>query len=223
LDARADQFQRSGALPADDPEFMTRLLKWIKDVTWAILLGARSATRDYEDVAQRAVMKVTWRFKQFRGDSRFTAWAWRIVEHEVTDFHRQESRDREKHCSTDDPVTQSILNSAQVKRFNGGVIDTVDNGQDFEQLLSRLLSSVPRPVADIIAYKLDGLTSNAIAKKMGSPAGTVRSALSRAMRRIGFSRAVKRASRNKIKPADRKPVVAVRETGAGAVRETGSG
>ncbi len=120
--------------------------------------------REAEDVAQEAFVKAFRQIGQFRGDSGFYAWLYRIVINICLD------RMRRKSASSEMPLEETICNFVAVN-------------PDVEKRLSveQVLNSLSPPMrAALVLREVEGLEYAEIADVLQIPLGTVRSRLNTA-------------------------------------------
>ncbi len=121
-------------------------------------------SREAEDVAQDAFIKAFRQIAQFRGDSGFYAWLYRIVINLCLDRMRRKS------------VTSEMPFEETIAHF-------VASSPDVEQRLSvtQVLDSLTPPMrAALVLREMEGLEYSEIAAVLNIPVGTVRSRLNTA-------------------------------------------
>lgn len=122
-------------------------------------------SREAEDVAQDAFVKAFRMLPQYRGDSSFYAWLYRIVVNLCLD------RMRRKCVSSEIPLDEGLL----VHKAAPDV--AIDHKLCVEQVLNTLS---PAMRAALVLREIEGLEYSEIAKVLGIPVGTVRSRLNSA-------------------------------------------
>jgi len=138
---------------------------------------------EIEDVTQEAFIKAYRALPQFRGESAFYTWLYRIAINTARNWQAANSRR---------PVTSSI-----VEMGDGETFDEIDNLTDISTPESMLAS---RQIADtvtaamqslpedlrtaILLREIEGMSYEDIAQSMGCPIGTVRSRIFRAREAI---------------------------------------
>ncbi len=120
--------------------------------------------REAEDVAQEAFVKAFRQIGQFRGDSGFYAWLYRIVINLCLDKMRRKSSTSEL------PLEESICNFVAIN-------PDVEKRLSVEQVLNSL---TPPMRAALILREVEGLEYSEIADVLAIPLGTVRSRLNTA-------------------------------------------
>ena len=138
---------------------------------------------DIEDVAQEAFIKAYRALPQFRGDSAFYTWLYRIAINTARNWQAAGNRR---------PVTLSIVENGEGETF-----DEIDNLTDISTPESMLASrqiaetvnaamqSLPEDLRTAIFLReIEGMSYEDIAQTMGCPIGTVRSRIFRAREAI---------------------------------------
>ncbi len=138
---------------------------------------------DIEDVAQEAFIKAYRALPQFRGDSAFYTWLYRIAINTARNWQAAGNRR---------PVTSSIVENGEGETF-----DEIDNLTDISTPESMLASrqiaetvnaamqSLPEDLRTAIFLReIEGMSYEDIAQTMGCPIGTVRSRIFRAREAI---------------------------------------
>ena len=138
---------------------------------------------EIEDVTQEAFIKAYRALPQFRGDSAFYTWLYRIAINTARNWHAANNRR---------PLTSSI-----VETNDGETFDEIDNLTDISTPESTLASrqiaetvdaamqSLPEDLRTaILLREIEGMSYEDIAQSMGCPIGTVRSRIFRAREAI---------------------------------------
>jgi len=148
----------------------------------AVFNYAYRLTGNYEDagdIAQEAFLRVYNSLPEFRGDSSFTTWLYRIVRNACLDEMRK--RKRQRVTSLDE--TMELDDGEMSRQF-------ADNGDGPEQALERV--ELQRTVLEainaldeeyrvvVVMRDIQGYSYNEIAEALGINLGTVKSRLNRA-------------------------------------------
>jgi len=138
---------------------------------------------ELEDVAQEAFIKAYRALPQFRGDSAFYTWLYRIAINAARNWQAA-NRTRLMHVST--------LESAEGETFSQ--IDTLSDIATPESMLTsrEIVEAVNAAIEDlpadlrtaIVLREIEGMRYEDIAQTMGCPIGTVRSRIFRAREAI---------------------------------------
>ncbi len=146
-----------------------RAIRWIlnryRDRVVRLAAHVLHNSREAEDVAQEAFVKAFRQIDQFRGDSGFYAWLYRIVVNLCLD------RMRRKCVSSEFPLEERTLPTQ------------VMSNPDMEKRLvvEQILNSLSPPMrAALVLREMEGLEYAEIAQVLNIPVGTVRSRLNTA-------------------------------------------
>jgi RNA polymerase sigma-70 factor (ECF subfamily) len=146
-----------------------RAIRWVlhryRDRTVRLAAHVLHNSREAEDVAQEAFVKAFRQIGQFRGESGFYAWLYRIVINLCLD------RMRRKCVSLEMPLEDGVLPAH------------VACGPDVEKRLAveQVLNSLTPPMrAALVLREVEGLEYSEIADVLQIPVGTVRSRLNTA-------------------------------------------
>ena len=149
---------------------------------YRLCLRMTGNSEDAADMTQECFVKVYRSLSSFRGDSRFSAWVYRIASNVCLDFLRSKSKrqtvsltrdgedDDGEECEIPDlrSLPEDSLESSLVR-------DAVRRGLD-------TLSPDQRQI--LILRELGGLSHEAIGSRLGLEAGTVKSRIFRARKRL---------------------------------------
>ncbi|MFA7668590.1 MAG: RNA polymerase sigma factor RpoE [Burkholderiaceae bacterium] len=138
---------------------------------------------EIEDVTQEAFIKAYRALPQFRGDSAFYTWLYRIAINTARNWQAARSRR---------PVTSSLVETA-----DGETFDEIDNLTDIStpesvlasrqiaETVNAAMQSLPEDLRTaILLREIEGMSYEDIAQSMGCPIGTVRSRIFRAREAI---------------------------------------
>jgi len=142
-------------------------LEWLIKLNTPKILGAIIAiTRDEElskDIFQETCIKVFHNIDKFKGDARFSTWAISIAKNIYIDNYRKEKR---REATNLPPPVEPLAVEAQAE-------------------LSEALSTFSPEDKKMILWKHHyGYTYEEIGKRLGIPAGTVRSKIHYALKRL---------------------------------------
>ncbi|MBX7138535.1 MAG: sigma-70 family RNA polymerase sigma factor [Oligoflexia bacterium] len=168
------------------------LVEKYKQRAFSIAFGVLRSREDAEDVVQESFVKAYLSLPDFRGDSSFYTWLYRIVYNMAVDLKRRKGRN---------PVNSNSL-SSQAGQNSAEDLNVIDNlssdsvgsvpgphealnrkeqGHRLEQVLGTL-SSEHRAV--ITLREIDGLSYDEIAEAVGITKGTVMSRLFYARKKL---------------------------------------
>ena len=138
--------------------------------------------QDAEDMAQEAFVKAYTSLPGFRGDSKFSVWLYRIVSNVCLDFLRRQNRRPASSLSLEDEDGEESQ------------MDIPDESQSPEQLLERSLTqeAVQRGLQSLseeqrqilLLREIQGLSYEEIAETLDLEAGTVKSRIFRARKKL---------------------------------------
>ncbi len=145
-----------------------RAIRWVlhryRDRVVRLAAHVLHNSREAEDVAQEAFVKAFRQIGQFRGDSGFYAWLYRIVINLCLD------RMRRKSMTSEMPLEENIAHFIAVS-------PDVENRLSVAQVLDSL---TPPMRAALVLREVEGLEYSEIADVLNIPVGTVRSRLNTA-------------------------------------------
>lgn len=145
-----------------------RAIRWVlnryRDRVVRLAAHVLHNSREAEDVAQEAFVKAFRQIGQFRGDSGFYAWLYRIVINLCLD------RMRRKSMTSEMPLEENVANFIAVS-------PDVENRLSVTQVLDSL---TPPMRAALVLREVEGLEYAEIADVLNIPVGTVRSRLNTA-------------------------------------------
>ena len=137
---------------------------------------------DAQDMAQEAFLKAYNSLSSFRGDSKFSSWLYRIVSNVCLDFKRRQGRRPSSSLTVEDDDGENVQ------------LDIADESQSPETLLERKLTreAVRRGLAELpdeqrqilLLREIQGLSYEEIGEAMGLEAGTVKSRIFRARKKL---------------------------------------
>lgn len=138
---------------------------------------------EIEDVAQEAFIKAYRALPQFRGESAFYTWLYRIAVNTARNWQQASSRR---------PITQNVIENE-----DGETFDQIDNltdintpesmlaSQQIVETVNAAMNALPDDLRTaIILREIEGMSYEDIAQTMGCPIGTVRSRIFRAREAI---------------------------------------
>lgn len=149
---------------------------------YSIALRMTGNSEDAADMTQEAFIKAFNSIAAFRGDSKFSVWLYRIVSNVCLDFIRARNRRPTVSLSAEDDDGEETQ------------LDITDESQSPEVLLERGLTrdavrrglnTLPPDFRQILLLReIQGLSYEEIAKALGLEAGTVKSRIFRARKRL---------------------------------------
>ena len=137
---------------------------------------------DAEDMAQEAFLKAYRSLSEFRGDSKFSVWLYRIVSNVCLDFLRRQKRRQTVSLSVEDDEGEETQ------------LDIPDLAQSPEELLERRMTreAVQKGLAllppdhrqILLLREIQGLSYEEIAQALQIEVGTVKSRIFRARKKL---------------------------------------
>ena len=166
-------------LGGDANAFETLVLEYEKNV-YNIALRMTGNSEDAADMTQEAFIKAYNSLQSFRGDSKFSVWLYRIVSNVCLDFLRSKYRRPTVSLSVEDDDGEEceipdLRNLPEDSLESSLVRDAVRRGLD-------TLSPDQRRI--LILRELGGLSYEEIGARLGLEAGTVKSRIFRARKRL---------------------------------------
>ena len=136
-----------------------------------------------EDIAQEAFIKAYRALPQFRGDSAFYTWMYRIAIN--TAKNSLASRDRSPIKYDLDLTDPEESHSVQTKLQDPDTPEGMALTEEIRQIVNSAIDALPEELKTaIVLRELDGLSYEEIAAAMECPVGTVRSRIFRAREAI---------------------------------------
>jgi RNA polymerase sigma-70 factor (ECF subfamily) len=153
-----------------DHDAFEALFEAHKDKVYSIALRYSGDPAAAMDIAQDTFLKLLSRIKDFRGDSSFDTWLYRLVANACVDHQRRGRRWL--------PVLDDLLDAFCAPRET--VLNTLLR-QETEEHVRRVVSRLPPQQRIIVVLRYtEGLSYDAIAEIAGCSPGTVASRLNRA-------------------------------------------
>lgn len=158
------------------------LVKEYEKNVYNLALRMVGNSEDAADMSQEAFIKAYNSLTSFRGDSKFSVWLYRIVSNVCLDYLRSRGRRQTVSLSTENDDGEDVE------------IDIADETQSPERLLDRRLTrdAVRRGLAALppehrqilLLREIQGLSYDEIADALGIEAGTVKSRIFRARKKL---------------------------------------
>ncbi|MBF0265946.1 MAG: sigma-70 family RNA polymerase sigma factor [Gammaproteobacteria bacterium] len=173
-----DQITIDKVLNGDLKAFEILVLKYQQKIALAIYSYIKDAD-EVQDVVQEIFVKAYRYLPEFRGDSSFYSWLYRIAINTAKNVIKARSvRPPRQDIDVHESYFPSDI-SEQVESH-----ETPDKTMQNQQLLNitqQVVDSLPAELNQVLVYReIDGLDYKEIAKKTSVPVGTVRSRLFRA-------------------------------------------
>lgn len=166
-----------------DKEAFSILIKRYEKKVLNILYLQLGNTPDLEDLAQEVFIKVFKNVKNFRGESQFSTWLYRIAVNVSYDYKRK-SKDI---YSLDDPLKEDEEDTFEKIIPNNNDEDplSIIEGEDLRNKLRKLIKELPKEYQEVLILReYEGLSYEEISKILNCPIGTVESRLFRARKEL---------------------------------------
>ena len=156
-----------------DASAFDQLVRRYQDRLFTSFVHVTGCHAEAEDVVQEAFIQAYLNLKQFRGQSGFYTWLYRIA------FNRTMTRKRQTRptVSTDQVGTAPLLDRATQSETPGQRLERLELADQVSTALDRM-SEEHRTI--LVLRELEGFDYQAIAEMLQISLGTVRSRLSRA-------------------------------------------
>lgn len=134
---------------------------------------------DASDAAQEALVRVYTRLNNFRGDSAFSTWLFRVVTNTCLDELRR--RGRFRFASLDDPLlSDEGCMPRQALDDRDGPVDAAER-REVQWLVRAAIRRLPADYRAVVVLRdLQSLSYSEIASVLGTSVGTIKSRLHRA-------------------------------------------
>ncbi|AFT67107.1 MAG: RNA polymerase sigma factor RpoE [Cycloclasticus pugetii] len=137
-----------------------------------------SDASEAQDVAQEAFIKTYKALPNFRGDSAFYTWLYRIAVNTAKNHLVSRARKSSDH-TVDVNDAENFEGAFQLKE--GDTPEHLLLSEEIRSTIQQAINDLPDELRNAISYReLDGMSYEEIAQKMKCPVGTVRSRIFRA-------------------------------------------
>jgi RNA polymerase sigma-70 factor, ECF subfamily len=138
---------------------------------------------EIEDVAQEAFIKAYRALPNFRGDSAFYTWLYRIAINTAKNYLVSQGRRAPTSTEADIEEAETFDDGDQLRDLN--TPDSMLLTKQVADAVNRAIEQLPEDLKTaIVLRELEGLSYEEIAESMGCPIGTVRSRIFRAREAI---------------------------------------
>lgn len=166
----------------DRKAFDLLVLKYQHKVVKLVMRYVRSPA-EAEDIAQEAFIKAYRALPQFRGDSAFYTWMYRIAINTAKNFIA--SRDRSPLVYDLDQSERQQTYEAQGRMRDSATPEALAMTDEIRNTVNAAIEDLPTDLRTaIVLRELEGLSYEEIAASMDCPVGTVRSRIFRAREAI---------------------------------------
>lgn len=158
-----------------DGDALRTLFEAYKDRVYSIAMYSLGGDEQLaSDVTQQVFIKLMTRISQFRGDSEFATWLYRLVVNTCRDEQRKERRWV--------PLADSVFMTATVKQTQTAQYASKELARQVQRALGELKPKLRWPI--LLRY-VEGLSYEEIGKVLGCSKGTVASRLNRGHSALG--------------------------------------
>jgi RNA polymerase sigma-70 factor, ECF subfamily len=158
-----------------DRDALRTLFEAYKDRVYSIAMYSLGGDEQLaSDVTQQVFIKLMTRISQFRGDSEFATWLYRLVVNTCRDEQRKQRRWV--------PLADSVFMTATVKQSQTGQYASKELARQVQRALGELKPKLRWPI--LLRY-VEGLSYEEIGKVLGCSKGTVASRLNRGHNALG--------------------------------------
>lgn len=155
-----------------DLECFKKVYKAAGGFVYNVALRVTANKEDAEEVTQEVFLTVHHKLKEFRFQSSFKTWVYRITVNHAINYAKKNSKERNRTVEYDEN-----LNAVVVPAQNTSSLDQ----EAKEKLVQKLLSNLnPEQRACVVLRNIEGLSYQEIADSLGINLNTVRSRLKRA-------------------------------------------
>ncbi|MCS6765902.1 MAG: RNA polymerase sigma factor RpoE [Candidatus Protistobacter heckmanni] len=138
---------------------------------------------EVEDIVQDAFIKAYRALPQFRGESAFYTWLYRIAVNTAKNHLANQGRRAESPGDIVVEEAETFANSENLRDIN--TPESVLQGKQVAETVNKAMQALPEELrAAILLREIDGLSYEEIAEVMNCPIGTVRSRIFRAREAI---------------------------------------
>jgi RNA polymerase sigma-70 factor (ECF subfamily) len=138
---------------------------------------------EVEDVAQDAFIKAYRALPQFRGESAFYTWLYRIAVNTAKNYLATQGRRPEASSDIDAEEAETFADGEQLRDIN--TPESMLHTRQVAETVNRAMEALPEELRTAITLReIEGLSYEEIAEAMGCPIGTVRSRIFRAREAI---------------------------------------
>jgi RNA polymerase sigma-70 factor (ECF subfamily) len=167
---------------AGDREAYRALVDKYQGRAYAIAFDIVRTREDAEDVVQESFVKAYLSIAQFKGQSSFYTWFYRIVYNMAIDFKRKLSRREHDSISFDDTTSPTVLAASGANSQTGeDILSRKEQARRIQDVLEGI-SEEHRTV--LMLREIDGLNYDEISKVVGVTRGTVMSRLHYARKKL---------------------------------------
>lgn len=180
----ADQILVERVQQGDKRAFELLVVKYYRKIIRLISRLIRDAA-EVEDVAQDAFIKAYRALPQFRGESAFYTWLYRIAVNTAKNYLATQGRRPESSTDIDTEEAETFADGEQLRLRDINTPDSMLHTKQVAETVNRAMEALPEELRTAITLReIEGLSYEKIAEAMECPIGTVRSRIFRAREAI---------------------------------------
>lgn len=181
-DRALDQLLVERVQAGDKRAFELLVMKYQRKVHRLLSRFIRDAA-EVEDVAQDAFIKAYRALPQFRGESAFYTWLYRIAVNTAKNYLVSQGRRAPTTTDANSEEAETFDDADQLREI--GTPESVLHGKQVAETVNRAMDELPEELRTAITLReIEGMTYEEIAAVMNCPIGTVRSRIFRAREAI---------------------------------------
>lgn len=174
MDERNNESKLIDSAKSGDIEAFEELIKNYQKKVFNFAYYLTGNKIDAENISQEAFIKVFKYIKNFRGESKFSLWLFRIVKNTFINEYKSKLRE-----------SKYVVPLDTNNHFEKISDDTEINNQTHREVVEKLLKRIHLKFrVPVIMYHLQGFTYEEIAKILKVSIGTVKSRISRGRERL---------------------------------------
>ncbi|WP_454721935.1 MULTISPECIES: RNA polymerase sigma factor RpoE [Cupriavidus] len=178
----ADQLLVERVQKGDKRAFELLVAKYHRKIIRLISRLVRDSA-EVEDVAQDAFIKAYRALPQFRGESAFYTWLYRIAVNTAKNYLATQGRRPEAISDIDAEEAETFADGEQLRDIN--TPESMLHTRQVAETVNRAMEALPEELRTAITLReIEGLSYEEISEAMGCPIGTVRSRIFRAREAI---------------------------------------
>lgn len=173
--------ERIARAQAGDARAFEQLMGAYEKKVYGLCLRMMGSVHDGEDAAQEAMLRIWQRLPQYRGESGFATWVYRVTASACTDALRSRARRAQ-------PSLEALGEDGFDPADDAPTPHQQTEARERQAAMQRAIDGVPEQMRSVFLLRdVHGLSVEETAKALGVSGGTVKSRLSRAREKIAAS------------------------------------
>ena len=145
---------------------------------YCLCVRMMGSAQDGEDCAQESMIRIWQKLPQYRGDSAFSTWVYRVTASLCTDALRKRQRQRQESLEV-------LSESGFEPKDDAPTPEEAHETGETREMIAQALQTVPEQMRSVFLLRdVHGLSVEDTAKALGVSQGTVKSRLSRAREKM---------------------------------------